>query len=42
LMPAAPLLVMIASYAAQALAITLGIWWVVDRISGLVRKRTAA
>jgi benzodiazapine receptor len=42
LMPAAPLLVMIASYAAQALALILAIWWVADRISGLIRKRTVA
>ncbi len=42
LMPAAPLLVTVASYAAQALAIVLALWWAADRISGLMRKQTVA
>ncbi len=42
LMPAAPLLVTVATYAAQALAIVLALWWAADRISGLMRKKTVA
>jgi hypothetical protein len=42
LMPDAPLLVTAATYAAQALAGLLAIWWLTDRVGDVMRKRSVA
>jgi hypothetical protein len=42
LMPDAPLLVTAATYAAQALAGLLAIWWLTDRVGDVMRKRPVA
>jgi hypothetical protein len=42
LLPAAPLLVTAATYAAQALAGLLLLWWLTDRVGDVMRKRQIA